>query len=180
MQHNIILQHARPGNCQGNRFGFLLVGALTALAMLAPMGLTSCKSTSLAKVESAAAVVYQDATSPAGQKLLGDVTGSALTLGLDIASGNDVGAAVAGIQGAASAVRDYEGLPTAPSAATIGKVAAAGAGVTSVAVTLAPSVETVIENALKTAKTQKINVTIDDITEALAKGFDAVAQVKGI
>ena len=179
MQH-IILQHARPGNCQANRFGFLLLAGLTAACLFAGSALSGCSSTQLAKVGSAGAVVYQDATSPAGQKLLADVTRSALDVGLDIASGNDVGAAVAGIQGAASAVRDYEGMPTAPSAATIGKVAAAGSGVATVAVTLAPSVETLVENAFKAARTQGVNVTINDIVEALAKGFDAVAPAKGV
>lgn len=141
---------------------------------------TGCSSTELAKVEFAASVLYQDATSPAGQKLLADVTSTALNVGLDIAAGNDVGAAVAGIQGAASSVRDYEGLPTAPSSATIAQVAATGAGVSRVAITLAPSVEAIIENAKKSARTQKINVTTDAITEALATGFDQVAAVKGV
>ena len=140
---------------------------------------TGCSSNDLATVVKATTVAYQDATSPAGQKLLADVASSALNLGLDIASGNDVGAAVAGIQGAASAMRDYEGLPTAPSSTTIAKVAAAGSGVGDVAVALAPGVESIVQNALKSASTQKISVTADDIIEALARGFDSVASVKG-
>ncbi len=125
-------------------------------------------------------VLSQDAASPAGQKLLADVTSSALNAGLDIAAGNDVGAAIAGIQGAASAVRDYEGLPVAPSSTTIARAAAAGAGVSHVAAALAPSVETLVENAQKTAAQQKINVSTDDIIEALARGFDAVSGAKFI
>ena len=86
---------------------------------------------------------------------------------------------VAGVQGAAQAVRDYEGLPTAPSAATVAQAAAAGSGVAHVATTLAPGVEAIINNAVKSAKTQKITVTTDQITEALARGLDLVAAAKG-
>ena len=106
------------------------------------------------------------------------MTSSALNVGLDIATGSDVGAAVAGIQGAASAVRDYEGLPAAPSSAAIARAAAAGSGVTAVAAALAPSVETLVENARQSAAQQKLNVKTDDIIEALARGLDAVADAK--
>ncbi len=146
--------------------------------LLLPTG--GCSSTSQSRVASATKILSQDATSAAGQKLLADVTSAALDAGLDLAAGNDVGAALAGIQGAASAVRDYEGLPVAPSSATIAGAAAAGAGVSHVAAVLAPSVETLVENAQKTAARQKINVTTDDIIEALARGFDAVANAKFI
>ena len=146
------------------------------VACTLPIG--GCSSTSATKVASAARAVYQDATSAAGQKLLADVTSSALNVGLDIAAGNDVGAALAGIQGAASAVRDYEGLPTAPASTTIAQAAAAGAGVTNVAAALAPSVETLVDNARAAAAQQKISVSTDDIIEALARGFDAVAAAK--
>ncbi len=132
---------------------------------------------SVARIELAARAAYQDATSPAGQKLLADVTSSALRVGLDIAAGNDVSAAVAGVQGAASAVRDYEGLPAAPSSKTIAD-AAAGSGVAHVAAALVPSVETLVANAQKTAAQQKISISTDDIIEALARGFDAVADAK--
>lgn len=149
-------------------------------AALAVCALTfgGCSSTGASKVESAARVVYQDAASTAGRELLADVTSAALHVGLDIAAGNDAAAAVVGIQGAASAVRDYEGLPTAPSGTAIARVAAAGAGIANVAAVLAPSVETLVENARRTAAQQRINVTTDDIVEALARGFDAVADAK--
>ena len=137
-----------------------------------------CSSTSVPRIESAAKVVYQDATSAAGQKLLADVTSIALRVGLDIAAGDDVSAAIAGVQGAASAVRDYEGLPTAPSSKTIANAAAAGSGVVHVAAALVPNVETLVASAQKTAAQQKINVSTDDIIEALARGFDAVADAK--
>ena len=158
------------------RAAALLLPAAALAAGALPIG--GCSSTSATKVESAAKVVYQDAASAAGQKLLADVTSSALNLGLDIAAGNDVGAAVAGIQGAASAVRDYEGLPTAPSSATIAHAAAAGTGVANVAAALAPTLESLVEKARATAAQQRINVTTDDIIEALARGFDAVANAK--
>ncbi len=154
----------------------LILQSAAFAALTLPIG--GCSSTNTAKVDSAARVVYQDATSAAGQKLLADVTSSALNVGLDIAAGNDTGAAIAGIQGAASAVRDYEGLPAAPSSATIARVAAAGSGISNVAAALAPSVETLVGNAQKTAAQQKINVTTDDIIEALARGFDAVSDAK--
>ena len=160
--------------CRGAVILLLQTAALAACTF--PFG--GCSSTDPARVESAAKVVYQDATSVAGQKLLADVTSSALHLGLDLAAGNDVGAAVAGIQGAASAVRDYEGLPTAPASTTVARAAAAGSGVTNVAAALAPGVETLIENTRQTAAQQKINVSTDDIIEALARGFDAVAAAR--
>ncbi len=146
---------------------------LTALA--ACILSVGCSSTDATRVESAAKAVYQDAASVAGQKLLADLTSSALNVGLDIAAGNEVGAAVAGIQGAASAMRDYEGMPTAPSSATVARAAAAGAGVTNVAAALAPSVENLVNKARSTAAQQKIQISTDDIIEALARGFDAVA-----
>ena len=173
---NPLHRHPLRSGLTHRRVASLLLQTAALAACAIPIG--GCSSTNATKVEAAAQVVYQDATSVAGQKLLADVTSSALNVGLDIAAGNDVGAAVAGVQGAASAVRDYEGLPTAPSSATIAKAAAAGSGVTSVAAVLAPSVENLIEKARATAAQQKINVGTDDLIEALARGFDAVADVK--
>lgn len=168
---------SRSGHTRRRVTALFLPSAVLAVSAL-PFG--GCSSNSAPKAEAAAKVIYQDATSPAGQKLLADVTGSALNLGLDIAAGNDVDAAIAGIQGAASAVRDYEGLPAAPSSTTIARVAAAGSGVANVAAVLAPSVETLVENARQTAAQRKINVGTDEIVEAVARGFDAVADAKHV
>ena len=148
--------------------------ALAALAL--PIG--GCSSANVAKVEAATKVVSEDATSAAGQQLLADVTSAALQVGLDIASGNDPGAAVAGIQGAASAVRDYEGLPVAPASAVIARAAAAGSGVATVASALTPSVETLVSDARKSATQQKVNISTDEIIEAVARGFDSVATTR--
>ena len=174
---------ARLGSRRGVTFlSLLLTGALAFAGLFCCASFTGCSGTSAASVAAKAqtieTAIVADASSPAGQQLLGDVTSTALNVGLDAASGNDVGAAIAGVQGAAQAVRDYEGLPTAPSAATVAQAAAAGSGVAHVATTLAPAIETIIGNAVKSAKTQKIAVTTDQITEALARGFDLVAAAK--
>ena len=133
-----------------------------------------CSSTAQTAAKSAVKIAYQDAASPAGQKLLADVTEAALRVGLDLAAGQDSGAALAGIQGAASAVRDYEGLPAAPGNATVAEAAAAGSGVARVAATLAPEVRTLLENARQSAAQQNVHVSTDDLIEAVARGFDAV------
>ena len=153
----------------------------TILALAALLGLAAqsgCTATQQAKVQAAESAVAADAESPAGQAILADVTSAALHAGLDAATGNDAAAVIAGIQGAASAMRDYEGLPTAPSAATIAHAAAAGAGVATVATVVAPVLGTIIANATQSAKAQNAAVSVDAITEAAARGLDAVAGAK--
>ncbi len=168
-----------PATPQGVTFGFLWQVALLALvAMLAGIWLSGCTAAQTAKASAVVTAVEQDATSAAGQQLLADVTSSALNIGLGAATGNEAGAIVAGIQGAASAMRDYEGLPVAPSAATIAKAAATGAGVATVATIVAPSLETIISQAQTSAKNKNLSVSIDAITEAAARGLDAVAGAK--
>ena len=154
---------------------------LLGLAPLAFLGLaayTGCTSAQRTKVQAATSAVVADAKSPAGQAILADVTSAALNAGLDAATGNDTGAVIAGIQGAASAMRDYEGLPTAPSSATVAQAAAAGSGVAQVATLVAPSIEAIIDRATQSAQTQKVALSADAITEAAARGLDAVAAAK--
>jgi hypothetical protein len=152
--------------------------ALTPCALFALASNIGCTAAQQASVAAATHAVVADAQSPAGQAILADVSSAALNAGLDVATGNDTGAIVAGIQGAASAMRDYEGLPTAPSAATIAQAAAAGSGVAQVAATLAPSLQTIIGNASQSASTSGVSLSIDAITEAAARGLDAVAAAK--
>ena len=45
------------------------------------------------------------AASPQGEAVLSDVTATALTAGVDYATGNELGAGLAGVQGAASLIR---------------------------------------------------------------------------
>ena len=148
--------------------------ALLGLAVPALHG--GCTAAQQAQVKAATHAALADAESPAGQAILADVSSAALDVGLDAASGNDAGAIIAGIQGAASAMRDYEGLPVAPSSATVANAAAAGAGVAKVAALVAPGIETIIDHATRSAAAQKVAVSADDITEAAARGLDAVAK----
>ena len=153
----------------------------TILALAASLGLAAhsgCTATQQARVQAAASAVAADAKSPAGQAILADVTSAALHAGLDAATGNDTGAVIAGIQGAASAMRDYEGLPAAPDAATIAHAAAVGAGDAKVATVVAPILGTIIAHATQSAQAQKAAVSVDAITEAAARGLDAVANAK--
>lgn len=150
--------------------------ALTRLrvACALTLPLAGCSSTDLPTAGAVVKTVYQDATSPAGQTLLADVTAAALRVGMNIATGQDSAAALAGIQGAASAVRDYEGLPVAPASMTVAQAAAAGSGVARVAAALAPEVRALLENAHQSAAQQNVHVSTDDLIEAIARGFDAV------
>ena len=153
-----------------------------AAAILALLGLalpvlhSGCSAAPQAQVKAVANAAVADAESPGGQAILADVSSAALAVGLDAASGNDAGAISAGIQGAASAMRDYEGLPVAPSSATVANAAAAGAGVAKVAALVAPGIETIIDHATQSAKAQKVAVSADAITEAAALGLDAVVR----
>ena len=154
---------------------------ITILALAALLGVVTysgCTATQQARVQAAASAVAADAKSPAGQAILADVTSAALHAGLDAATGNDTGAVIAGIQGAASAMRDYEGLPAAPSAATLAHAAAVGAGDAKVATVVAPVLGTIIARATRSAQAQKAAVSVDAITEAAARGLDAVANAK--
>ena len=151
---------------------------LAPFAFLGLAAYSGCTATQQARVQAATSAVVADAQSPAGQAILADVTSAALNVGLDAATGNDAGAVIAGIQGAASAMRDYEGLPTAPSSATVAHAAAAGSGVAQVETLVAPSLETIIDRATQSAQTQKVAVSADAITEAAARGLDAVAAAK--
>ena len=154
-----------------------LIG-LAPAAFLGMAAYSGCTAAQQTRVQAATSAAVADAKSPAGQAILADVTSAALNAGLDAATGNDTGAVIAGIQGAASAMRDYEGLPTAPSSATVAHAAAAGSGVAQVATLVAPSIETIIDNATKSAQTQKVALSVDAITEAAARGLDAVAAAK--
>lgn len=167
---------SRPARQQGATV--LTLAGLAPFALLAPALYSGCTAAQQTAVRAATSAVVADANSPAGQAILADVTSAALNAGLDAATGNDAGAVIAGIQGAASAMRDYEGLPTAPSSATIANAAAAGSGVAKVASLVAPSLETIINNAAKSAQTQKVALSADAITEAAARGLDAVAAAK--
>ena len=172
---------AAPGSSCRKRV--TLNSILIGIAILPFLPLTmavesGCSAAQTAKVQTATAAVAQDAQSPAGQSILADVTSAALNAGRDVATGNDTGAIISGIQGAASAIRDYEGLPTAPSAATVANAAAAGSGVAQVATVVAPTLGTIISNALQSASAQKVSLSIDSIIEAAARGLDAVANAK--
>ena len=151
---------------------------LALAALLAAAAHGGCTATQQTQVRAAESAVAADAKSPAGQAILADVTSAALNAGLDAATGNDAAAVIAGIQGAASAMRDYEGLPSAPAAATIAHAAAVGAGQATVATVVAPILGTIIANATKSAQAQKAAVSVDAITEAAARGLDAVANAK--
>ena len=173
--------HSAPRSARRQGVAFaLLFSILVALclALLVMVVITGCTAAQEAKVQSATSAITADVQSPAGQSILADVSSAALNAGLDVATGNESGAIISGIQGAASAIRDYEGLPTAPSAATIANAAAAGSGVAQVATTVAPTIGTIIANATKSASAQKVSVSIDSIIEAAARGLDAVAAAK--
>lgn len=135
--------------------------------------LASCASIRPTTAGPITKTIYRDAASPAGRQLLADVTTAALRVGLDLAAGHDSAAALAGVQGAASAVRDYEGLPVAPASTTVAQAAAAGSGVAHVAEVLAPAVRELLDHARLTAAQQNVHVTTDDLIEALARGLDA-------
>ena len=155
--------------------------ALIGLAPYSFLGMAAysgCTAAQQAQVQAATSAVVADAKSAAGQAILADVTSAALNAGLDAATGNDAAAVIAGIQGAASAMRDYEGLPTAPAAAAIAHAAAVGAGQATVATVVAPILGTIIANATQSAQAQKVAVSVDAITEAAARGLDAVANAK--
>ena len=170
------LPATRPARRKGATI-LALVG-LAPYSFLGMAAYSGCTAAQQTQVQAATSAVVADAESPAGQAILADVTSAALNAGLDAATGNDTGAVIAGIQGAASALRDYEGLPTAPSSATLAQAAATGSGVAKVATLVAPSLETIINNALQSAQTQKVAVSVDAITEAAARGLDAVANAK--
>ncbi len=160
--------------------------ALLPFALLGMAAVSGCSqaemTTDVAKASAVGKSVLADASSPAGKQILGDVTSGALSLGLAITSERtNIPDDIAAVEGAASIVRDYEGLPVAPSAATVAKAAGIGAGDASVASKLlkgtaqSAGIATLISNAKTAAAVQKVALSADAITEALGRGLDAVA-----
>jgi hypothetical protein len=137
------------------------------LASIGMMGLVGCAALTTVWRDASS-----DAASPAGQQLLADVTTAATNIGLDAASGNDVGAVLAGISGGVSGLRDYEGLPYTVSSATLKTAIAQGSGVQAVAAKVAPAVSALISSRAGQG------VPLDALIEASAKGLDAAVAQK--
>lgn len=131
-----------------------------------------------ATIERFGHAVATDATSPAGQAILADVAMGSLNVGLDVASGNETGAVLAGLSGAASALRTYEGTQESQSPATLARIAAVGSGVPGVADFATPRIGDLIAWAQKANADQSAGLSASQIIETVAGGLDQAAATK--